>query len=105
MERALHNISILQFYSLIQVITRRLLYLQVHELIFAIIKKELEYTAEVLKKHSIWDEHDRMLSDSLIVLKRILLLPETAMIDRRMKEFSPSKLVDSLMPNLILILK
>lgn len=72
---------------------------------YELIKKELDLNTKILNDHKVFLEHERILSDTLIILKRILLLPENGMIDRNVKEDVPKKLVNNLLPNLILIIK
>ncbi|EAS03305.2 hypothetical protein TTHERM_00537400 (macronuclear) [Tetrahymena thermophila SB210] len=105
LEKAQNNIQIIQFYSLMQVFTRKLISLQVHDLLYEIIRKELELKQEILNEHQVFLEHERILADSLVILKKVLLLPENASTDKNAKEDVPKKLVNNLLPNLILIIK
>lgn len=59
---------------------------------------------EALKEAKVMEEHERILSDCLIVLKRVIQLPETASNDKKSKENIPNKLVAILMPCLLQIL-
>ncbi|KAL4491936.1 hypothetical protein ABPG72_008357 [Tetrahymena utriculariae] len=104
-EKAQNNIQIIYFYSLMQVFTRKLISLQVHDLLYEIIRKELELKKEILNEHQAFLEHERILADTLVILKKVLLLPENASTDKNVKEDVPKKLVNNLLPNLILIIK
>ena len=72
LDKAQYNVGIIHFYSLMQVFTWRLLQLQIHDTLLEIIKKEMDLKIEKLCEAKVAEEHERILSDCLIVIQRVI---------------------------------